>query len=420
MRRVAVAAALLVLVPASAHAQAPGPEGYCEPQNSQYDPQDLQRPDAPPVELPPGFTRGRISIGRYSAPTIEAGPRDSREAIVLLHGNPGRSLDWLGVLRSVPHGTRVIAFDLIGFGTADKPYDFPYDLETTTPLLAQTFRELGIDRVHLVGHDIGSIVGIDWAAANPDRLASAVLFAGGIFIGYQDHHFARVWRTPGVGEQMMYGTDREGFVSVIQAHSPRPLPREFLDRDYDVYDRATRCAVLVSYRREGDIDARARQHAEALRPHDRPALVVFGDRDPFVPSYIAANSRQAFPHADVHVYENSGHWPFVDEEERTVGLMRDFFRSHVVEQAGAKIRLRVTPRHPRRGRRTRFRVRVVVGEARRPLPGALVTLLGRRARTDAAGRAQLVATPRATGLVKATALKESLLAGRKTIRVLAR
>lgn len=391
---------------------------YCVPERTEYDPTDLARPDAPPVELPSGFRRGRVSFGGYSTPTLESGPAAASEAIVFLHGNPGLSLDYLGILASVPRGTRVLVPDLIGFGRADKPWDLPYRLEATTPLVDATLRKLGIERVHLVGHDIGSVVGLDWAAAHPDKLASGVFLAGGLLIGYQDHHFARIWKTPGFGEEFMRGGDREGFVSVIQAHSPRPLPREFLDRNYDVYDRPTRCAILESYRNTPDVSGTSRRHADALRPYDRPALVVFGDRDPFIPFYVAYSSREGFPRADIHVYENSGHWPFVDEEERTVGLMRDFFRAHVVEQAGARIRLSVTPRHPRLERRTRFVVRVVVGEARRPLAGALVSVLGRRARTDARGRAVVVATPRRLGLVRTAASKETLVSGRKTIRVL--
>jgi pimeloyl-ACP methyl ester carboxylesterase len=395
-------------------------EHYCDADRTDYDPQDVQRPDAPPIQLPPGFTRRRLSIGGYSTPVIEAGPRDSREAIVFLHGNPGSALDYLGLFRSVAPGSRVVALDLLGFGKADKPYGFPYGFETGRELFDTTLRALGVDRVHLVGHDIGSVTGIDWAAANPTRLASAVLLAGGIVIGYQEHHFHRIWKTPLVGEQSMYGTNREGFISVLQTQNVDPLPREFLDRNYDDFDRGTRCAILTSYRGAGDVAARAQGHADALRPYDRPALVIWGDRDPFLPADMAQRSREAFPRADVHVFEATGHWPFVEEEERTVDLMRSFLRAQVAEQAGARIRLTATPNHIRRGRRTRVRVRAVVGEARRPLAGALVSLLGRRARTDASGRASLVVRPRRAGLVRTAAVKEGLAAGRKSIRVLRR
>jgi pimeloyl-ACP methyl ester carboxylesterase len=413
----ACAAGALLLPVAAAPAQFVDPDRYCLPESTEYDPRDVVRPDAPPIELPEGVTMRRISVAGFSTVALEAGPRDSREAVVFMHGNPGNSLDFLGLLRTVPRGTRLIAFDILGFGKADKPWDYPYTFETTRPLADRVFRELGIERMHLVGHDVGSVVGVDWAARHPEKLASAVLLAGGLLIGYQDHHFARIWKTRGAGEQFMAGSNREGFHNVLQAHNPRPLPREFVDRNYDGFDRGTRCAVLKLYRAQPDMTAVGREQAAALRPHDRPALVIWGDRDPFLPVYIAFSNREGFPSADIHVYANSGHWPFVDEERRTVDLMSAFLRRHVVEQAGAPIKLVLAPRHVRVGRRTRFAIRATVA-GRQPLAGARVCLLGRCIRTGVDGRARLSVTPRRAALVKARGTKPPLGAGRKSVRVL--
>lgn len=394
------------------------PQGYCVPANTHHDPPDVRPPVAPPVQLPPGFTQRTFTVGGYSTPLFEGGPRDSREAVVFMHGNPGLSLDFAGLLRAIPRGTRVVAFDLLGFGHAEKPYDFPYDLPSSRPLADEAFSKLGLERVHLVGHDVGSVLGVDWAARHPERLASAVLIAGGILIGYQDHHFARVWKTPVAGEDSMRRTTREGFVSVLQAHNPRPLPREFVDRNYDAYDRATRCAILKAYRALPDATQLGREHAAALRPYDRPALVIWGDRDPFLPPHIAQSNREGFPSADVHVYENSGHWPFVDEEQRTVELMSAFFRRHVREQAGARIRLAVRPRRTRAGRRTRFRARAVLpGSPGQPVAGVVVRFGRRAATTGADGRAVLVATPRYAGRRRVRASKPPLAPVRVRVAV---
>jgi pimeloyl-ACP methyl ester carboxylesterase len=420
LARLAAALALTCATAAPAHAQLPDPDGYCVPENTQYDPQDLARPDAPPVELPPGVTMRRIAVAGFSTFALESGPRDAREAVLFMHGNPGNALDYVGVLRSVPPGTRAIALDLLGFGKADKPWGFPFTLEASRALVDRVVDDLGIDRMHLVGHDVGSVVAVDWAARHPDRLASAVLLAGGILIGYRDHHFARVWKTPKLGEQSMRDVDREGFHFAIRAHSPRPLPREFLDRNYDAFDRATRCSVLRLYRAAPDLDALAREHAAALRPYDRPALVIWGDRDPFLPASMAEANREGFPSADVHVYPNSGHWPFVDEEGRTVELMSAFFGRHVVQQAGAPIDLAVSPRRVRAGRRTRFAVRTTVGGAGQPLPGAVVTIGRRRAVTGADGRATVALRPRRAGRLVARASKPPLAGATRRIRVLPR
>ena len=82
---------------------------------------------------------------------------------------------------------------------------------------------------------------------------------------------------------------------------------------YDDFDRHTRRAVLRLYRSLPDVAAAGETLAAALRPLDRPALVLWGRHDPYLPATLAPRQRDAFPHAEVHVLERSGHWPFVDD-----------------------------------------------------------------------------------------------------------
>lgn len=329
----ACAAAALALAPAAAAQGPTTPEGYCEPENTQYDPKDLVREHVPPLVLPDGFTRRRVAVDGLSTVVTKRGPSHLREAVVFIHGTPGSSGDYARLLDAAPRGSRVVALDLVGFGEASKPWGFPYSVETAAAFVSRLLDTLGIRRVHLVGHDLGGLLGTEWAAAHPDRLASAVLFAtpGPL---YQKDHFHLAWTQPVLGEELMHGTTRATFVPVIQAHNPRPLPDEFLQRDYDFFDRAMRCAVLEGYR-ASDPAAFAREHAEKLRRYDKPALAIFGDRDPFVHVHNALTVRGTFPSAFVHVFEESGHWPFVDHEARTRRLVRAFLDPIVSQRAGS-------------------------------------------------------------------------------------
>ena len=82
---------------------------------------------------------------------------------------------------------------------------------------------------------------------------------------------------------------------------------------YDDFDRGTRRAVLDLYRSVPDVAAAGERLAAALRPLDRPALVLWGRHDPYLPVAHAERQRAAFPRAEVRVLERSGHWPFVDD-----------------------------------------------------------------------------------------------------------
>jgi pimeloyl-ACP methyl ester carboxylesterase len=55
--------------------------------------------------------------------------------------------------------------------------------------------------------------------------------------------------------------------------------------------------------------------APLFRELDRPALVLWGQKDPFVPVEQAYLQRQSFPSAQVVVLEDSGHWPFIDNPD---------------------------------------------------------------------------------------------------------
>ncbi len=420
--RAALAAMVLAMLAAAATAAAddpryPDPAGYCDPASTHHDPRDTAR-DAPPVALPPGFTRRFERLVGVRTPVIEAGPRDSAEAIVFMHGNPGSSLDYAGLMAAVPRGARAVAFDFPGFGKAEKPYDFPYSLAGVPGQMSSVLRDLGIRRVHLVAHDIGGVVGLEWGAAHPRQLASVTALNSGALIGYTDHEFARSWRTPVQGEASMAAVTREGFVSTIQGREPRPLPREFLDRNYDDFDRGTRCAILRIYRLGDDVSQIGERQAARLRPHDVPALVLWGMRDSFLHPSVADRQRDAFPRAEIHRFADSGHWPFVTEEARSIALARDFFTRTISQRAGRPIRLSVRPRRLRARRTTRLRVQAVVGPAAQPLAGALVTLGKRRARTDSDGRATLQVRPRRTGRLSVRAAKDELAPGRAVVRVL--
>jgi pimeloyl-ACP methyl ester carboxylesterase len=67
----------------------------------------------------------------------------------------------------------------------------------------------------------------------------------------------------------------------------------------------------------------------ALRPLDRPALVIWGRHDPYLPVALAERQREAFPSARVEILDSSGHWPFMDDPERTERLVLEFLSTVV-------------------------------------------------------------------------------------------
>jgi pimeloyl-ACP methyl ester carboxylesterase len=273
----------------------------------------------------------RVRVGGVGAPVIEAGPRDSREAVVFVHGNPGSSTDWTALVNATGELGRAVAMDMPGFGKADKPRGFDYQVSSYADFLQGALSELGIERAHLVVHDFGGPFGLLWGLQHPDAWASVVLINIGIMPGYTWHTMARRWRTPVLGELTQAWIPRSAWRRAMQRANPKGLPGEFVEKMYDDYDRATRRAVLKLYRATPDPGSMAAAlGAETAKLH-KPALVVWGAKDPFIGVEYAERQREFFDVRDVVICKDSGHWPFQDDPQRVAQAVVPFLR----EQLGA-------------------------------------------------------------------------------------
>jgi pimeloyl-ACP methyl ester carboxylesterase len=272
----------------------------------------------------PAFRSREVRVEGVRSPVLEGGHPSAPEAVVFLHGNPGSSRDWEMLVYETSRFGRAVALDMPGFGRADKPARFDYTVEGYARHLRGALGELGIERAHLVLHDFGGPWGLAWAAAHPARFASAVLINTGALPGYRWHAWARIWRTPVLGELVQTASTRRGFHLAIRRGNPG-LPRAFLDRMYDEYDRRTRRAVLALYRAT-DPALLGEELRARLRPLARPALVVWGRRDPYISPRYAERQRESFPDCEIVMLEKSGHWPFMDDPRAVADAVLPFLR----------------------------------------------------------------------------------------------
>ncbi|MCH8178261.1 MAG: alpha/beta hydrolase [Proteobacteria bacterium] len=256
------------------------------------------------------------------------------EAVVFVHGNPGSSEDWRELMEDVsPHG-RVIAFDMPGFGQAEKPASFPYSVEGGATFLGEALRQLGVLRAHLVLHDFGGPWGLMWAALNPMSLASLTLVNTGVMRGYRWHTMARIWRTPLLGELAQLTTTRSGFGWVLGKGAPRGLPPAFVDRMYRDMDWGTKRAVLRLYRATGQLEERSATLAAMLAPIQPPTLVVWGAADPYLPARLAEQQKETFHQAQVVMLPDSGHFPFADNPQAVAQAVVPFLQAQLVRSGG--------------------------------------------------------------------------------------
>ena len=255
---------------------------------------------------------------------FEAGPPGD-EAVVFIHGGPGSANDWDYFLTRVAESSRAVAFDLVGFGCADKPPHLGYSGPVWATFVQHVLNELRIRRVHLVANDLGGEAATHWAAAHPDAFASAVLLNTGPLIRYRWHAIAQISRIPGLGglSVLLGGVLMR---PALRVYEPR-LPGTVLDRWRREYDWGSRRAIRRFYR-SGPIRTTSLV-VDALRRLNRPALVVWGGRNRFVPARHAQDQRRSFPRAEIVVLPDQGHYAHLRAPEVVAERLLPFLRAQV-------------------------------------------------------------------------------------------
>lgn len=106
---------------------------------------------------------------------VEAG---EGEVVLFIHGFP---TVWYSMIRPMEHMRdkyRVVAIDGLGAGMSDAPSDVePYKLAAMAKHLDALIADLGVEKVHLVGHDWGAAFGGAYAQSRPEKLHSVTIMS---------------------------------------------------------------------------------------------------------------------------------------------------------------------------------------------------------------------------------------------------
>jgi haloalkane dehalogenase len=237
-----------------------------------------------------------------------------------LHGFPETSYMWRAVLTALADSGRwALAPDLPGFG--DSEPDPPSTWERHTAAVERFRRDLALERVALVVHDWGGLIGLRWACEHPDAVAALVISGTGFFADGRWHGMARSLRAPGQGEQLVAALDREGFAQMLGTLSPgfdATVAAEY----WKAFDTpAGRQGILDLYR-SGDF-AKLEPYDGQLAALGVPTLLLWGEDDHFAPVAGARRLKREIPDAKV-VLLDAGHFLYADEPERAAAEVGEF------------------------------------------------------------------------------------------------
>jgi cis-3-alkyl-4-acyloxetan-2-one decarboxylase len=275
---------------------------------------------------------------------LDEGPRDG-EVVVMLHGNPSWSFYWRHLVSALADRYRCIVPDHVGMGLSDRPDDaidatprYDYTLQSRVDDLATLLGHLGVDGpVTLAVHDWGGMVGFGWAIGDPARVRRLVITNTAAF---------PLPAAKPMPWQLSLGRDSRigGYLirrfnlfarGAAWLGTRRRLPADVRRAYSGPYDGWRDAIATLRFMqdiplREGDrawplLEASARQLPDYA---DRPAFIGWGLRDFVFDRHFLDGFRAALPRAEVHAFEDAGHYVLEDRHEVLVPEIRRFLDAH--------------------------------------------------------------------------------------------
>ncbi|HMR63291.1 MAG TPA: alpha/beta fold hydrolase [Anaerolineae bacterium] len=254
--------------------------------------------------------------GRMHYVDVGAGP-----VILMVHGTPTWSFLYRRLITALSNDYRVVAPDHLGFGLSDKPTEAPYTPADHARRLAALISELGLSDLTLMVHDFGGPIGLAHALEQPDNVARLVLFNTWLWSVQKNKTAQQASR--------LFGSPLGKFLYTRLNFSPRFLLKMAYGNKgkltSDIHRHYTRVFSTAAERMAPWTLARELigssdwydglwQRREAIAA--KPALLLWGLKDPTFSPEDLARWQTVFTQAQVQTYPAAGH--FVPEEVDTV------------------------------------------------------------------------------------------------------
>jgi pimeloyl-ACP methyl ester carboxylesterase len=244
--------------------------------------------------------------------------------VLLLHGWLGSWSLWRKTIEVLGKEFRTYALDFWGFGeSADKATNF--SVNNFVMLVDQFMDRLGIVKAPLVGHSMGGTVSLSAAIRFPDKVVKSIVVGSPIvgsslspllkLASYQGG-FKLAQSAPFIYRAFMYGFRAflRGY-SYIMARDGKALGK-MITADVS---NLTVGPFFESIGTLRNTDLRPR-----LNEIKMPVLGIYGKKDVIVNPNQNKVLKEFLPHSKIAWFENSGHFPMMDESERFHETLRDF------------------------------------------------------------------------------------------------
>jgi pimeloyl-ACP methyl ester carboxylesterase len=254
-----------------------------------------------------------VEVGSLKWFYREANPigRSDQLPVLLLHGLPSQSFCWTALMPDLAEkGFRAIAPDWIGSGFSAKPdkRDFAYTPDAFINALAEFLKALSIERFHLVVQGFLGSVGLQYALRHPEQIDRLAILNTPISTDAKLPWKMQQWGLPFVGD--MVTQDPLLVDRTLEGGSGYRIE----DKDLDVYRKPFLKSSdvgrsLMVTTKNLQLKASMAEIEAGFRNWEKPILVFWGMKDPWLPFEQAEQFAKALKNVELVQLEEGGHYP---------------------------------------------------------------------------------------------------------------
>ncbi|KFA64799.1 hypothetical protein S40285_01386 [Stachybotrys chlorohalonatus IBT 40285] len=267
---------------------------------------------------------------------IAYGIHGSGAPVVLIHGTPSSSLIWRNIVpKLVQAGYKVHVFDLLGFGLSERPWDSSIDTSISgqVPVLEGLLSHWGLEKFHMVAHDIGGGIAQRFSVLSTKRVLSLTMID---VVSYDSYPSKRTKQQMEAGLEALIRKPhdehrdhfKEWLLSAVQ--NPIRLEQTCLDDYLDYICGPIGQASLFEHQIRHYDPKHTMEIAGRLGELEKiPVQLIWGADDAWQVVDWAHRLQAAIPGSRLHVVEDAGHFSPEDQPEQISELLTSFIEAHV-------------------------------------------------------------------------------------------
>lgn len=279
------------------------------------------------IEYP--FSSNYFPINGQKLHYIEEG---TGEPLVFVHGTPSWSFEFRHLIKHLRQQYRCIAIDHIGFGLSDKPPTYDYSTQNHCRTLERFLLSKELRNITLVLHDFGGPIGLHFAIAYPERVKRIVLLNTWLWSHEQYPGFEKqrklltnpllpfLYRYCNISPKYLFPRSfgRKKPTAHVLRHYTRPFPKPSMRNGTLSFARS-----LIK-----DQDWFESLWEARSRFTDKPTLLIWGLKDPFVTEQHLQKFQDNFMEVKTFTLDEAGHYPHEEEPGKVTQVMSDWLKGY--------------------------------------------------------------------------------------------